>query len=83
MFLTSLGKNPIITFQHIVIQVFWEKTRPLLLLMALFSGFKNLARDGRLFNMFWKSENAGQICTVLFIQFMFAVGVYLVFSIEI
>ena len=40
MFLASLGKNSIITFQHIVIQVFWEKTRLLLLLMALFSGFK-------------------------------------------
>ena len=40
IFLASLGKNSIITFQHIVIQVFWEKTRLLHLLMALFSGFK-------------------------------------------
>ena len=40
MFLASLGKNSITTFQHIVIQVFWEKTRLLRLLMALFSGFK-------------------------------------------
>ena len=39
-FLASLGKNSIITFQHIVIQVFWEITRLLHLLMALFSGFK-------------------------------------------
>ena len=40
IFLASLGKNSIITFQHIVIQVFWEKTRLLHLLMALFSGFR-------------------------------------------
>ena len=40
MLLASLGKNSIITFQHIVIQVLWEIARLLHLLLALFSGFK-------------------------------------------
>ena len=40
IFLASFGKNSTITFQHIVIRVFWEITRLLNLLMALFSGFK-------------------------------------------
>ena len=49
IFWASLGKNSIITFQHIVIQVLWEITTLLHLLVALFSGFKNnLALDGRL-----------------------------------
>ncbi len=41
LFLVSLGKNSIITFQQIVIQMVWKNTRFLLhLFSALYSGFR-------------------------------------------
>ncbi len=40
LFLVSLGKNSIITFQHIVVQVVWKNARLLHLSLALYSGLK-------------------------------------------
>lgn len=48
LFLVSLGKNSIITYQHIVIQQVLEKTKLLHLLLLCFQPLKNLARDRRL-----------------------------------
>ena len=63
IFLASLGKNVIITFQHIVIQMFWEITRLLHLIMTVFSGFKRSSpwretlTNHRSFN--WESVTIG------------------------